>query len=77
MATRSACWHPTEILATSITFSLKLAKQIGYVAHFAYLIKHRQGRVAQELMQRLVQVVIGTHALLEKDVRFKKLAWFS
>jgi ATP-dependent DNA helicase RecG len=67
---------PTEILAVQHAFYFKqILSKLGYVV--ALLTGSFTGREKSQLKklvaEGLVHVVIGTHALLEKDVEFKKL----
>ncbi len=73
---QTAVLAPTEILASQHYFSLKpLLAKIGYIP--ILLTGSNTGREKSQLKkliaEGLVHVVIGTHALLEKDVDFKKL----
>ena len=68
---------PTEILATQHSFYFK---QISRQARLRDGAAHRHRSPAREkaqlkklLAEGLVHVAIGTHALIEKDVEFKKL----
>jgi ATP-dependent DNA helicase RecG len=67
---------PTEILAAQHSFYFKqVLSKLGYVV--ALLTGSFTGREKAQLKklvaEGLAHVVIGTHALLEKDVEFKKL----
>jgi len=67
---------PTEILATQHSFTFKqILGKLGYVT--ALLTGSFTGRekvqLKKLLAEGLVHVAIGTHALIEKDVEFKKL----
>jgi ATP-dependent DNA helicase RecG len=67
---------PTEILASQHYFSLKpLFSKIGYVPLLltGSNTGKEKGKLKQLIAEGLAHVVIGTHALLEKDVEFKKL----
>jgi ATP-dependent DNA helicase RecG len=67
---------PTEILATQHYFSLKpLFAKIGYVPVLltGSTPAREKGQLKKLIMEGLAHVVIGTHALLEKDVEFKNL----
>jgi ATP-dependent DNA helicase RecG len=67
---------PTEILASQHFFSLKpLLSKIGYVSVLltGSNTGKEKGQIKKLIAEGLVHVVIGTHALLEKDVEFKKL----
>jgi len=67
---------PTEILATQHYFYFKnLFSKLGYVVTLLTgSMSAREKTKLKELFELgLVQVVIGTHALLEEDVAFKKL----
>jgi ATP-dependent DNA helicase RecG len=67
---------PTEILASQHFFSLKpLLSKIGYVPVLltGSNTGKEKGQIKKLIAEGLVHVVIGTHALLEKDVEFKKL----
>jgi ATP-dependent DNA helicase RecG len=67
---------PTEILASQHFFSLKpLLTKIGYVPILltGSNTGKEKGQLKKLIADGLVNVVIGTHALLEKDVEFKKL----
>jgi ATP-dependent DNA helicase RecG len=67
---------PTEILAAQHWYYLRnILGKLGYVV--ALLTGSFTSREKQQLKklvaEGLVQVVVGTHAILEKDVEFKKL----
>ena len=67
---------PTEILATQHSFTFKqILGKLGYVT--ALLTGSFTGRekvqLKKLLSEGLVHVAIGTHALIQKDVEFKKL----
>jgi ATP-dependent DNA helicase RecG len=67
---------PTEILATQHYLYFKnLFSKLGYVvALLTGSLSAREKSKLKELFQAgLVQIAIGTHALLEEDVSFKKL----
>lgn len=67
---------PTEILATQHFFYFKnLFAKLGYVvALLTGSMSAREKSKLKELFQAgLVQIAIGTHALLEEDVSFRKL----
>jgi ATP-dependent DNA helicase RecG len=67
---------PTEILASQHYFSLKpLFTKIGYVPILltGSNTAKEKTQLKKLVAEGLVHVVIGTHALLEKDVEFKKL----
>jgi ATP-dependent DNA helicase RecG len=67
---------PTEILASQHYFSLKpLLSKIGYVPALltGSNTGKEKGQIKKLIAEGLVQVVIGTHALLQKDVEFKRL----
>ena len=67
---------PTEILATQHYFSFKeLFKKLGYVVVLltGSGSKREKQQLKKLLAAGLVQVGIGTHALLEGDVEFEKL----
>ena len=67
---------PTEILASQHYFSLKpLFTKIGYVPILltGSNTAKEKTQLKKLITEGLVHVVIGTHALLEKDVEFKKL----
>src|SRR5580692_3463696 len=67
---------PTEILATQhgLYFKQILAK-LGYVTALltGSFTAREKAQLKRMVAEGLVQVVIGTHALLEKDVEFRKL----
>jgi ATP-dependent DNA helicase RecG len=66
----------TEILANQHYYSLKpLLNRIGYVPALltGSNTGKEKGQLKKLIAEGLVHVVIGTHALLEKDVEFKKL----
>jgi len=67
---------PTEILAIQhgIYFKQILSK-LGYVVALltGSFTSREKGQLKKLVAEGLVHVVIGTHALLEKDVEFKKL----
>jgi ATP-dependent DNA helicase RecG len=67
---------PTEILATQHSFTFKqILGKLGYVT--ALLTGSFTGRekvqLKKLLSEGLIHVAIGTHALIQKDVEFKKL----
>jgi len=67
---------PTEILATQHYWYFKrLLEKLGYVV--ASLTGSASGREKQQIKnlmaEGLVKVVVGTHALIQEDVRFLKL----
>jgi ATP-dependent DNA helicase RecG len=67
---------PTEILAVQhFAYFKKLMERIGYVV--ALLTGSQSAREKQKIKQMvaegLVQVVVGTHALIEGDVEFRRL----
>jgi ATP-dependent DNA helicase RecG len=67
---------PTEILATQHYFSLKpLFGKTGYVPVLltGSTPAREKGQLKKLITEGLAHVVIGTHALLEKDVEFKNL----
>ena len=67
---------PTEILATQHYFSLKpLFAKTGYVPVLltGSTPAREKGQLKKLITEGLAHVVIGTHALLEKDVEFKNL----
>ena len=68
---------PTEILATQHYFYFKqLFSEAGLCDGAADRLVHRRARRRSSRSwwrTGLAQVVIGTHALLEKDVEFEKL----
>ena len=67
---------PTEILASQHYYSLKpLLGKIGYVPILltGSNTAKEKSQLKKLIAEGLVHVVIGTHAILEKDVEFKKL----
>ncbi|MCL2174372.1 DEAD/DEAH box helicase, partial [Candidatus Saccharibacteria bacterium] len=75
---QSAIMAPTEILATQHAETLsKLLSPFG--VRVALLTGSVKGKVRTELYKQIadgkVDVVVGTHALFQKDVKFKKLGF--
>jgi ATP-dependent DNA helicase RecG len=73
---QTAVLAPTEILATQHYFSFReLFKELGYqvVLLTGSASKREKLALKRLLAAGLVQVAIGTHALLEEDVEFQKL----
>ena len=67
---------PTEILAAQHGFYFKqILSKLGYVVALltGSFSSREKGQLKKLVAEGLVHVVIGTHALLEKDVEFKKL----
>jgi len=67
---------PTEILASQHGFYFKqILSKLGYVVALltGSFTSREKGQLKKLVAEGLVHVVIGTHALLEKDVEFKKL----
>jgi len=67
---------PTEILAAQHYFSFKnLFAELGYVVHLLVGSQTaREKKQAKKLIaEGLIQVAVGTHALLEEDVEFQRL----
>jgi ATP-dependent DNA helicase RecG len=67
---------PTEILAAQHAFYFKhILSKLGYVVALltGSFTSREKGQLKKLIAEGLVHVVIGTHALLEKDVEFKKL----
>ncbi|MBI3315942.1 MAG: ATP-dependent DNA helicase RecG [Candidatus Omnitrophica bacterium] len=73
---QGALMAPTEVLAQQHYFNLSqmlepLGISCGYLAQG--FKEDEKERVLKEIESGAVQVVVGTHALIEKRVRFKKL----
>jgi ATP-dependent DNA helicase RecG len=67
---------PTEILAAQHGFYFRqILSKLGYVVALltGSFSSREKGQLKKLVAEGLVNVVIGTHALLEKDVAFKKL----
>jgi ATP-dependent DNA helicase RecG len=67
---------PTEILATQHGLYFKqILSKLGYVTMLltGSFSAHEKARLKKLVSEGLVNVVIGTHALLEKDVEFARL----
>jgi ATP-dependent DNA helicase RecG len=67
---------PTEILAAQHAFYFKqILSKLGYVVVLltGSFTSREKGQLKKLVAEGLAQVAIGTHALLEKDVEFKKL----
>ncbi len=67
---------PTEILAAQHAFYFKqILSKIGYVTLLltGSFTAREKSQLKKLVAEGLVQVVVGTHALLEKDVEFKRL----
>jgi ATP-dependent DNA helicase RecG len=67
---------PTEILATQHSFTFKqILGKLGYVTMLltGSFTSREKVQLKKLLAEGLVHVAIGTHALLEEDVGFKKL----
>ncbi len=67
---------PTEILASQHAIYFKqILSKLGYVVALltGSFTSREKGQLKKLVAEGLVHVVIGTHALLEKDVEFKKL----
>ncbi|KAB2954457.1 ATP-dependent DNA helicase RecG [Heliorestis acidaminivorans] len=74
---QAAFMAPTEVLAEQHAINWqKLLAPIGIaVAHLSGSSgRRKREEVLQGLLEGSISVVIGTHALIQKDVRFKKLA---
>ena len=71
-----AVFAPTEILAAQHAYYFKqILSKLGYVVVLltGSFTSREKVQLKKLLAEGLAQVVIGTHALLEKDVTFKKL----
>jgi ATP-dependent DNA helicase RecG len=71
-----ALMAPTEILATQhYLYTRELLKPLGYAVDL--LISARKPSEKSELKRRIaageIQIVVGTHALIEEDVKFSRL----
>jgi ATP-dependent DNA helicase RecG len=67
---------PTEILATQHGLYFKqILSKLGYVTLLltGSATGREKGQLKKLIAEGLAQVIVGTHALLEKDVEFKKL----
>lgn len=73
---QAALMAPTEILAEQHYFSMQqLLAAIGLKASVIKggIPKKERARISEDIREGRVQVVIGTHALLQQDVEFAKL----
>ncbi len=73
---RLPCSAPTEILAAQHYLYLKpLLAKLGYVTALltGSFSDREKSQLKKLLAEGLVHVAVGTHALLEKDVEFRKL----
>jgi ATP-dependent DNA helicase RecG len=73
---QAAVLAPTEILAAQHYFYFKqILSKIGYVTLLltGSASAREKSQLKKLVAEGLVQVVVGTHALLEKDVEFKSL----
>ncbi|HUQ93615.1 MAG TPA: ATP-dependent DNA helicase RecG [Bryobacteraceae bacterium] len=69
---------PTEILATQHHFYFKqLFQKLGYVSALitGSVSAREKSKLKEMIAAGLIQVAIGTHALLEEDVEFKRLGF--
>ncbi len=67
---------PTEILATQHYFSLKpIFEKLGYQVNLLTGSSKDKEVFKRALAAGMIQVAIGTHALIEKDVEFQKLGF--
>jgi ATP-dependent DNA helicase RecG len=67
---------PTEILATQHAFYFRqILNKLGYVTMLltGSFTGREKTKLKQLVAEGLVHVIVGTHALLEKDVEFKRL----
>ncbi len=67
---------PTEILATQHSFTFKkILEKLGYVTMLltGSFTAREKAQMKKLLAEGLVHVAIGTHALIQEDVEFKKL----
>jgi ATP-dependent DNA helicase RecG len=67
---------PTEILASQHQYSFKgLFAKLGYVtALLVGSLTHKEKKQIKKLVaEGLIHVIVGTHALLEEDVEFRRL----
>jgi ATP-dependent DNA helicase RecG len=67
---------PTEILATQHGLYFKqILSKLGYVTALltGSATGREKGQLKKLIAEGLAQVIVGTHALLQKDVEFKKL----
>ena len=67
---------PTEILATQHAFYFKqILSKLNYVTVLltGSATGREKGQIKKLIAEGLVQVTVGTHALLEQDVEFKRL----
>jgi ATP-dependent DNA helicase RecG len=67
---------PTEILATQHAFYFRqILSKLGYVTMLltGSFTGREKAKLKQLVAEGLTHVVVGTHALLEKDVEFKRL----
>jgi ATP-dependent DNA helicase RecG len=72
---QSAIMAPTEILATQHYFAIRdflegIDVKVGLLLGGNYVGKKR---LKQEILEGKIDIVIGTHSLIQKDVIFKKL----
>jgi len=73
---QTAVLAPTEILAAQHAFYLRqVLSPLGYVTALltGSSTAHEKGKLKELVACGLAQVVVGTHALLEKDVAFHRL----
>lgn len=73
---QAAVLAPTEILAAQHAFYFKqILSKLGYVTVLltGSATGREKGQIKKLIAEGLVQVIVGTHALLEKDVEFKRL----
>lgn len=73
---QGAIMVPTEILAEQHYFNIKtISKRLGIEA--ALLTSGAKGKKRKEILEEIFNgkkdIIIGTHALIQEDVRFKKL----
>lgn len=74
--TQTAIMAPTEILASQHFHGLKEFADkmgIGLALVTGSTKKSQRKKVLEKLKEGTVQIIVGTHALLEGDVQFKKL----
>jgi len=71
---QAAVLAPTEILATQHYFSLQpLFRKLGYQVNLLTGSSKDKAEFKRYLAAGMIQVAIGTHALLEQDVEFRNL----
>ncbi len=70
---QAAFMVPTEILAKQHFEKLKTEKPLNIELLTSSLNKKEKEKIYQEIKEGKIDLVIGTHALLEENVRFKKL----